>query len=100
MTPRGRGALVLGLVLLVGALLAATATVHAGRHECGSAISAHAPEGQFLGPDTESKAEDQCDGKITGRRRLVAVLGGVGLLIAIAGAVDHEKSDPAVKGVG
>jgi hypothetical protein len=84
--------LVLGLVLLVGAILAATATIHAGQHECGSALSAHAPEGRFPGTDTQSIAEDRCDRKVTGRRQLVAFLGGIGLLIAMAAAADHEKS--------
>ena len=92
MTPRGRAALVLGLALLAFAVLSATAVVHAGRHDCGSAISAHAPAGTFVRPNTQSAAEDQCDRKITGRRRLVAVVGGLGLLIAMAGAYDHEKS--------
>lgn len=81
----------LGVVLLVGAILAVTATVHAGQYDCGSALSAHTPDGQFLNPVIQSRAEDRCDAKITRRRLLVAVVGGAGLLIAIGGAVDHEK---------
>jgi hypothetical protein len=85
--------LVLGVVLLAGAFLSATVTVHAGVHECGSAIAAHHPDGKFRAPIAESRAEDQCNGKITKRRRFVALLGGIGLLIAMAGAYDHERGD-------
>ena len=92
MTPRGRAALVLGVVLLAGAFLSVTVTVHAGQHDCGSAIAAHAPDGKFRPPNSESQAEDQCNGKIKKRRVFVAFLGGIGLLIAMAGAFDHERS--------
>jgi hypothetical protein len=92
MTPLGRAALVLGLVLVASAFAAGLVTVHAGQHDCGSAVSAHAPQEQFARPVAESRAEDQCDGKITGRRRLVGVLGVVGLVVAIAGAYTHERS--------
>jgi hypothetical protein len=68
--------LVVGLFLLVAAILGATATVHAGQHDCGSAISAHTPEGRFTAPGSRARAEDQCDAKITGRRRLVAPWSG------------------------
>lgn len=91
MTARGRGALVVGLFLLVAAILGATATVRAGQHDCGSAISAHTPEGRFTAPGSQARAEDQCDAKITGRRRLVAVVVGIGLVLAVAGAVDRPK---------
>jgi hypothetical protein len=91
MTPGGRAALVFGVVLLCSAFLAATVTVHAGQHDCGSAVSAHAPDEQFVRPGAESRAEDQCDGKITGRRRFAAVLGVVGLVIAMGGAYHHER---------
>jgi len=91
MTPRGRAALVLGVVLLVGATLAATATVRVGQHECGSALSAHTPQGRFTVPGSQSTAEDRCDRKITGRRWFVVVLGGIGLLIAMGGAADPKK---------
>ncbi len=92
MTPRGRAALVLGLVLLFFATLAATSTVYAGQHSCGSALSAHTRDGQFTRPRAQSLAEDRCDQKITGRRELVAVVGVVGLVIAMAGAFDHQRS--------
>jgi hypothetical protein len=92
MTPLGRVALVLGLVLVASAFAAGLVTVHAGQHDCGSAVAAHAPHGQFARPAAESRAEDQCDGKITGRRRLVGVLGIVGLAVALAGAYTHEQS--------
>ena len=92
MTPRGRAALVLGLVLLAGAFLSVSVTVHAGQHDCGSAIASHAPDGKFFPPDTDSRAEDQCNGKIKKRRRFVAIFGSIGLLIAMAGAYDHDRS--------
>ncbi len=93
MTPRGRAGLVLGVVLLAGAFLSVSVTVHAGVHDCGSAIAAHQPDGKFRAPVAERRAEDQCNGKITKRRRFVALLGGVGLLIAMAGAYDHQRRD-------
>jgi len=93
MTPRGRAGLVLGVVLLAGAFLSVTVTVHAGVHDCGSAIAAHQPAGKFRTLVAERRAEDQCNGKITKRRRFVALLGGVGLLIAMAGAYDHQRRD-------
>src|SRR5262249_47606854 len=64
MTARSRGALVVGIVLMVGAILGATATVYAGRYNCGSALSAHEPEGAFSSPAAQSRAEDRCNGKI------------------------------------
>ena len=85
--------MVFGVVLLAGAFVAVTATVHAGVHDCGSAIAAHQPHGRFRTPKAESRAEDQCNGKITTRRRVVAVVGGVGMLIAMAGAYDHARRD-------
>jgi hypothetical protein len=91
MTPRGRAALVLGVVLLVGATLAATAIVRVGQHECGSALSAHAPQGRFIVPGTQSSAEDRCDRKVTRRRWFVVFLGGIGLVIAMGGAADQKK---------
>jgi hypothetical protein len=83
--------LVLGLVLLAGAFLSVSVTVHAGQHDCGSAIASHAPDGKFFPANTESQAEDQCNGKITKRRRFVAIFGGIGLLLAMGGAYDHER---------
>jgi len=91
MTPRGRAALVLGFILVIGAIVAGTVEVRAGQHGCGSAVSAHAPRVRS-GP-AESRIEDQCDRKITGRRRLVGVIGVVGIVIAVAGAYDHERGD-------
>ena len=85
--------LVLVVVLLAGAFLSVTVTVHAGVHDCGSAIAAHQPAGKFRTLVAERRAEDQCNGKITKRRRFVALLGGVGLLIAMAGAYDHQRRD-------
>jgi len=85
--------LVLGVVLLDGAFLSVTVTVHAGVHDCGSAIAAHQPDGKFRAPAAERRAEDQCNGKITKRRRFVALFGGVGLLVAMAGAYDHKRRD-------
>lgn len=93
MTPRGRAALVLGLVLLFFSALAATANVYAGQYACGSALSAHTPDGQFTRPQAQSLAEDRCDQKITGRRELVAIVGVLGLVIAMGGAFDHERSE-------
>ena len=91
MTPRGRAGLVLGVVLLAGAFFSVSATVYAGEHDCGSAIASHAPDGKFIPPNSESQAEDQCDAKIKKRRRFVAIFGSIGLLIAMAGAYDHER---------
>jgi hypothetical protein len=91
MTPRGRAALVLGLVLVVVAIVAGTVEVRVGRHGCGSAVSAHAPDGQLTGP-RQARIEDQCDGKITGRRVLVGILGTAGLVLAVAGAYDHKRT--------
>ena len=93
MTPRGRAGLVLGVVLLAGAFLSVTGHGSRRCHDCGSAIAAHQPDGKFRTPVAERRAEDQCNGKITKRRRFVALLGGVGLLIAMAGAYDHERRD-------
>ena len=94
MTPRGRAALVLGLVMLFFATLAATSTVYAGQHSCGSALSAHTPDGNFTRARAQSLAEDRCDQKVTGRRELVAVVGILGLVIAVAGAFDHKRASP------
>jgi len=91
MTPRGRAALVLGVVLLAGAFLSVSVTVHAGVHDCGSAIAAHQPDGKFRAPAAERKAEDQCNGKIKKRRWFVAIFGGIGLVVAMAGAFDHAR---------
>jgi hypothetical protein len=91
-TPRGRAALVLGLVLIAAAMLAATVTVHAGLHDCGSSLSAHAPQEKFSSKSNESVAEDRCDRKITDRRVYVAAIGGMGLLFAMGGAYDHKRS--------
>ena len=93
MTPRGRAAFVVGVVLLAGSFLSVTVTVHAGVFDCGSAIAAHMPDGKFRTLTAERRAEDQCNGKITKRRRFVAILGGIGLLIAVAGVYDHERRD-------
>jgi len=89
MTPRGRAALVLGFILVIGAIVAGTVEVRVGQHGCGSAVSAHAPR-MRSGP-AESRIEDQCDRKITGRRRLVGVIGLVGIVVAVAGAYDHDR---------
>jgi hypothetical protein len=91
MTPRGRAALVLGLVLVVVAIVAGTVEVRVGQHGCGSAVSAHAPEGRFPGP-SRNLIEDQCDSKIKSRRVLVGILGVAGLTIAMLGAYDHRRS--------
>jgi len=72
MTPRGRAALVLGFVIVIGAIVAGTVEVRVGTHECGSAVSAHAPAGHG---EAQSRAEDLCDSKVTGRRWLVGVIG-------------------------
>jgi hypothetical protein len=88
MTPRGRAALVLGLVLIVAAIVAGTVEVRAGQHGCGSAVSAHAPAGR--GP-AQSRAEDQCDSKIKSRRALVAIIGTAGVVLAVLGAYDHPR---------
>lgn len=90
MTPRGRAALVLGLVFVAVAIVAGTVEVRVGQHGCGSAVSAHTPEGRFPGPRV-SEIEDQCDHKITTRRVLVAILGSVGVVLAVAGAYDHKR---------
>jgi hypothetical protein len=90
MTPRGRAALVLGLVLVVVAILAGTVEVRAGQHGCGSAVSAHAPQGRFRG-DPQPVIEDQCDSKIKQRRVLVAFLGTTGVVVAMLGAYDHKR---------
>jgi hypothetical protein len=90
MTPRGRVALVLGLVIVAAAMLASTVTIHAGLYDCGSAVSAHEPTGKVARARVESLAEHRCNGKVTGRRYLVALVGGGGLLLALAGAFDHE----------
>ena|SRR5690242_8720970 len=89
MTPRGRAALVLGLILVIGAMVAGTVEVRVGQHGCGSAVSAHAP--QMRSGRAESRVENQCDAKITHRRWLVGVLGVVGVVIAVAGAYDHKR---------
>jgi hypothetical protein len=89
MTPRGRVALVLGLVLVAVAMLAGTVTVRAGQHECGSAVSARVPSGETA--SAQSAAEDACDNKVTNRRVLVGVIGIVGLGLAVAGAYDHPS---------
>jgi len=89
MTPRGRVALVLGLVLVAIAMLAGTVTVRSGQHDCGSAVSAHTPS--ISATNASSDAEDACDNKITNRRYLVGVIGIVGLGIALAGAYDHRS---------
>src|SRR5262249_21942437 len=91
MTPRGRAALVLGLVLVVVAIVAGTVEVRAGQHGCGSAVSAHSPEGRFQGPRLR-EVEDQCDSKIKGRRLLVAIIGGAGVVLAVAGAYVHRRN--------
>jgi len=97
MTPRGRAALVLGLVLVVVAIVAGTVEVRVGQHGCGSAVSAHAPDGR--GP-AQSRAEDQCDNKITQRRVLVAVIGTAGVVIAMLGAYDHRRSPRPLRASG
>jgi hypothetical protein len=91
MTPRGRAALVFGLVLVAVAIVAGTVEVRVGQHGCGSAVSAHSPKAR-IPSKRMSAVEDQCDSKITSRRVLVAVLGGVGVVLAVAGAYDHERS--------
>ena len=91
MTARGRAALVLGFVLVIGAIVAGTVEVRVGTHECGSAVSAHAPAGHG---EAQSRAEDLCDNKITGRRVFVFFFGLAGLVIAMAGAYDHRRPSP------
>jgi hypothetical protein len=81
---------VLGLILVVVAIVAGTVEVRVGQHGCGSAASAHAPEGTFQGARL-SDVEDQCDDKITTRRVLVAVIGGLGVVLGVAGAYDHRR---------
>ena len=90
MTPRGRAALVLGLVLVVVALVAGTVEVRVGQFGCGSAVSAHAPTVR-AGGTREARIEDQCDAKIKGRRVLVGVVGVTGLGLALWGAYDHKR---------
>jgi hypothetical protein len=96
-TPRGRAALVLGLVFVVVAIVAGTVEVRVGQHGCGSAVSAHAPEGR--GP-AQSRAEDQCDSKIKRRRVLVAIVGSAGVIIAMLGAYDHKRRPRRVRDSG
>jgi hypothetical protein len=91
MTPRGRVALVLGLVLVAVAMLAGTVEVRAGQHACGSAASAHAPIAGTA--SAQGRAEDACDNKITNRRVLVGVIGLIGLGLALGGAYDHPRGD-------
>jgi len=88
-TPRGRAAMVLGLVLVAMAIVGGTVEVRVGGAGCGSAVSAHAPD--IRPPARESHFEDLCDAKITGRRRLVGVIGVVGVVLAVAGAYDHDR---------
>ncbi len=99
MTPRGRAALVLGLVLVVAAIVAGTVEVRVGQHGCGSAVSAHAPEGRFPGTP-QNMVEDQCDSKITSRRVLVALVGSAGVIIAMAGAYDHRRHPRRIRASG
>jgi hypothetical protein len=89
-TPRGRAALVLGLVLVVAAVVAGTVEVRVGQFGCGSAVSAHAPEVR-TGGGRQHRIEDRCDAKITSRRVLVAIVGGAGVILAVAGAYDHRR---------
>ena len=72
--------MVLGVVLLAGAFLSVTVTVHAGVHDCGSAIAAHQPDGKFcpLQP-LESSSKISATAKIKKRRRFVAIVGGIGI---------------------
>ena len=100
MTPRGRALLVLGLVLVVVAIVAGTVEVRVGQHGCGSAVSAHAPEGRFQGRNPQSEVEDQCDRKITSRRLLVAFVGGAGVVLAVLGAYDHRRPSGGLRGSG
>ena len=60
-TARGRGALVVGLFLLVAAILAATATVRAGQHDCGGTRS----------PPTRRMGGSPAPGSQAARRRSV-----------------------------
>ncbi len=80
----------LGLVLVVVAIVAGTVEVRVGQHGCGSAVSAHTPEGRFQGARL-SDIEDQCNGKITTRRVLVGAVGGAGVLLGVFGAYDHRR---------
>jgi hypothetical protein len=98
MTPRGRAALVMGLVLVVVAIVAGTVEVRVGNFGCGSAVSAHAPN--IRAGARDSRFEDRCDRKITGRRWLVGVIGIVGVVIAVAGAYDHERVTGAPRAPG
>jgi hypothetical protein len=99
MTPRGRAVLVLGFVFVIGAIVAGTVEVRVGQHGCGSAVSAHAPQVR-AGGKAESRIEDQCDDKITGRRWLVGVIGVVGIVIAVVGAYDHDRRGAPGTGPG
>ena len=90
MTPRGRAALVLGFVLIIGAIVAGTVEIRAGGAGCGSAVSAHPPN--IRPAARESRFEDMCDRKVTDRRWLVGVIGVVGIIVAVAGAYDHDRS--------
>jgi hypothetical protein len=99
MTPRGRAALVFGLVLVVVAIVAGTVEVRAGQHGCGSAVSAHTPEGRFQGTRVDT-IEDQCDSKIKSRRALVAIVGTAGVIIAVLGAYDHKRPPRRSRGSG
>ena len=89
MTPLGRVALVLGLVLVAVAMIGGTVEVRAGQHACGSAVSAHTPT--VDNARVASSAEGACDNKITGRRYLVGVIGIVGLGLALFGVYDHPR---------
>ena len=89
MTPRGRAALVVGLVLIVVAIVGGTVEVRVGGAGCGSAVSAHPPN--IRPAARESRFEDRCDRKITGRRWLVGAIGLVGIVVAVAGAYDHDR---------
>jgi hypothetical protein len=97
MSPRGRAALVFGLVLVVAAIVAGTVEVRVGQHGCGSAVSAHAPEGR--GP-AQSRVEDRCDRKIAQRRVLVAIVGSAGVVIAVLGAYDHKRPPRRLRASG
>jgi hypothetical protein len=99
MTPRGRAALVLGLVLVVAAVVAGTVEVRAGQHGCGTAVSAHSPEGRLRGPRL-AEIEDQCDSKIKSRRALVAIIGTAGVTLAVLGAYDHPRASRRTSGSG
>jgi hypothetical protein len=98
-TPRGRVCLVLGLVLVAAAFVAGTVEVRAGQHGCGSAVSAHSPEGALRGLRL-AEVEDQCDSKIKSRRALVAILGTAGVILAVLGAYDHPRGARRPRGSG